>query len=242
MLSMILFAAFVADVPVKTESPLKFYPSYAEVQDSAPGKTVALKSLNIRKPGRFWMFVESPRMIEFTLRREVDAGCKLDKTTPLMQFNFIQVECAGQHRRRWPAPGEKDFTFKWDSPHPGFYTLDFDPGKACSLVPVSANVPFALETEDGFEQLAQGKGWKVNNRPLKELDEAASKVKLEKPVNILYLGDSLSDFDRGSNHVDTVAEYLAKHNPGKVKCWNFAKGGDCIRYIIQRMDGKGKGD
>ncbi|MBR4938288.1 MAG: SGNH/GDSL hydrolase family protein, partial [Kiritimatiellae bacterium] len=242
MLSMILFAAFVADVPVKTESPLKFYPSYAEVQDSAPGKTVALKSLKIRKPGRFWMFVESPRMIEFTLRREVDAGCKLDKTTPHMQFNFIQVECAGQHRRRWPAPGEKDFTFKWDSPHPGFYTLDFDPGKACSLVPVSANVPFALETEDGFEQLAQGKGWKVNNRPLKELDEAASKVKLEKPVNILYLGDSLSDFDRGSNHVDTVVEYLAKHNPGKVKCWNFAKGGDCIRYIIQRMDGKGKGD
>jgi hypothetical protein len=112
MLSMILFAAFVADVPVKTESPLKFYPSYAEVQDSAPGKTVALKSLKIRKPGRFWMFVESPRMIEFTLRREVDAGCKLDKTTPPMQFDFIQVECAGQHRRRWPAPGEKDCTFQ----------------------------------------------------------------------------------------------------------------------------------
>ena len=242
MLSMILFAAFAAGVPVKTETPLKFYPSYAEVYDADAGKSVGLKMLKIRKPGRFWMFVESPRMIEFTLRREVDAGCRLDKTTPPMQFNFIQVECAGQHRRRWPAPGEKDFTFKWDSPHPGFYTLDFDPGKACSLVPVSANVPFALETEDCFEQLAQGKGWKVHDRPLKELDEAASKVKLEKPINILYLGDSLSDFDRGSNHVDTVAEYLAKHNPGKVNCWNFAKGGDCIRYIIQRMDGKGKGE
>ncbi len=242
MLSMILFAAFVADVPVKTEAPLKFYPSYAEVQDSSPGKTVPLKPVKIRKPGRFWMFVESPRRMEFTLRREADAGSVLDKKVAPMQFNFIQVECAGQHRRRWPAPGEKDFTFKWDSPHPGFYTLDFDPGKACSLVPVSANVPFALETDKGFEHLAQGKGWKVHNRPLKELDEAASKVKLEKPVNILYLGDSLSDYDRGSNHVNTVAEYLAKHNPGKVQCWNFAKGGDCIRYIIQRMDGKGKGD
>ena len=238
----ILFAAFIAEVPLCTESPMKFYPSYAEVQDSSLGKTVSLKPLKIREPGRFWMFVESPRRIEFTLRREPDLGFAIDKNVREMQFNFIQVECDGQHRRRWRSPGEKGFTYKWDSPHPGFYTLDFDPGANASLIPVSANVPFALETADGFVHLAQGRCWKEHERPLKELDEAASKIKLEKPVNILYLGDSLSDYDRGSNHVDTVTEYLAKYNPGKVKCWNFAKGGDCIRYIIQRMDGKGKGD
>ena len=106
MVSIFLFAAFAAGVPVKSEIPLKFYPSYAEVYDADAGKSVGLKMLKIRRPGRFWMFVDSPRMIEFTLRREVDAGCKLDRTTPPMQFNFVQVECAGQHRRRWPAPGE----------------------------------------------------------------------------------------------------------------------------------------
>jgi hypothetical protein len=152
----ILMAAFVAEVPLRTESPMKFYPSYAEVHDASSGKTVPLKPVKIRKPGRFWMFVESPRRIEFTLRREPDKGFAVDRNVREMQFNFIQVECDGQHRRRWRAPGEKGFTYKWDSPHSGFYTLDFDPGANASLVPVSANVPFALETEDAFEHLADG--------------------------------------------------------------------------------------
>ena len=243
MLGFMFFAAFTAaEVVSHPESPLKFYPSYAVPFDAAPGETVKLNPEPLRKPGRFWMFVEKARRIEFTLRREVDSGFQIDKPVPQMQFSFIQVECKEEHRRRWLAPGLNDTQYRWDSPYPGFYTLDFDPGEHCAIVPLSANVPFALETENGFVQLADGKGWRVDKRPVEELDSAAAKVKFEKPVNILYIGDSLTDYDRGSNHVDTIAEYLDRHNPGKVTCWNYAKGGDCIKYVIERMDGKGKGE
>ena len=239
----LLFAVLAAaEVTAKPEVPLKFYPSYAVPYDTSPGETAKLDPAPLRKPGRFWMFVEKARQIEFTLRREADAGFQIDKSVPQMQFNFIQVECKGEHRRRWIAPGATDVTYRWDSQNPGFYTLDFDPGAHCAIIPVSANVPFALETEDGFAHLAKGKGWRIDRRPVAEFDAAAAKVKFDKPVNILYIGDSLTDFERGSNHVDTIAEYLDRHNPGKVKCWNYAKGGDCIKYVIERLDGKGKGE
>ena len=190
MLATIIFAALAAaKVPAGPETPLKIYPSYAVPHDAAPGETVPLKHVPLRKPGRFWMFVERDRDIEFTLRREADAGFQIDKTVPQMQFNFIQVECKGEHRRRWLAPGVKDSTYRFHSPHPGFYTLDFDPGRHTALIPVSANVPFALETADGFEHLAEGKGWTMAKRPVAELEAAAAKVKFDRPVNILYIGD-----------------------------------------------------
>lgn len=243
MLATVFIAALAAaEVAAGPEKPLKIYPSYAVPHDAAPGETVPLKQMALRRPGRFWMFVEKDRDIEFTLRREADAGFQIDKSVPQMQFNFIQVECKGEHRRRWLAPGVKDSTYRFHSPNPGFYTLDFDPGRHTALIPVSANVPFALETADGFEHLAEGKGWAMGERPIGELEVAASKVRFDRPVNILYIGDSLTDYDRGSNHVDTIVEYLDRYNPGKVRCWNYAKGGDCIKYVIERMDGKGKGE
>jgi hypothetical protein len=35
-------------------------------------------------------------------------------------------------------------------------------------------------------------------------EKDVSGLQLEKPVRVLYLGDSLTDYDRGSNHVDQV--------------------------------------
>ena len=70
-------------------------------------------------------------------------------------------------------------------------------------------------------------------------DKIAKDIKIKTPVNILYLGDSLTHFDIGRNHADKVGFFLNKFNPGKVRIWNYACGGDYIQRILNRMDGKG---
>ena len=60
------------------------------------------------------------------------------------------------------------------------------------------------------------------------------------PVNVLFLGDSLADFDRGSNHVDKLQARLDAKWPGKVKLHNFAIRGDYIERMMNRMEGKKK--
>ncbi len=66
-------------------------------------------------------------------------------------------------------------------------------------------------------------------------DALARKIKLEKPVSILYLGDSLSDFERGRNYADKVNFWLNRHNPGKAAFRNAGVGGDYITRVRQRM-------
>lgn len=59
-----------------------------------------------------------------------------------------------------------------------------------------------------------------------------------KPVKLLYLGDSLADFDRGSNHVDKLQALLDVKWPKKVEIRNFAIRGDYIERMMDRMNGK----
>ena len=70
-------------------------------------------------------------------------------------------------------------------------------------------------------------------------DAAAKGIKIKAPVNILYLGDSLTFFDLGRNHADKVGYFLNKFNPGKVKIWNYACGGDHIQQILKRLHSTG---
>ena len=58
------------------------------------------------------------------------------------------------------------------------------------------------------------------------------------PVNILYLGDSLSDFDRGSNHVDRLQGLLDTHQPGAGRIFNYAVRGDYIERLVKRLEGR----
>lgn len=222
------------------EAPLDFHPSYADPFDEKPGEVVPMKANRFEASGRFWFYAAQPEQkVEFTLRRvSVKSGSVIGNKAPQLQLRNE----LGEHRRRWYEPAAKPSRYEYVAPAPGFYSLDFDPGEGNAVVPVSANVPFAVEAPGGTRNLTEGKGWTVSARPLAEFEHAAEKVPVGKPLSILWLGDSLTDYDRGSNHVDTVAEYLEKAHPGKVSCWNYAKGGDCIRYIIQRMDGKGKGE
>ncbi|MBR7103529.1 MAG: SGNH/GDSL hydrolase family protein [Lentisphaeria bacterium] len=70
-------------------------------------------------------------------------------------------------------------------------------------------------------------------------DAIAKDIKISKPVHILYLGDSLTFFDLGRNHADKTGYFLNKYNPGKVKIWNYACGGDHIRQILKRLRSTG---
>ena len=75
------------------------------------------------------------------------------------------------------------------------------------------------------------------------LDNIASTIKLSNPLNILVLGDSLSDLHRGGNHIDKLVFWLNKHNPGKVTCRNAAISGDFITRVEERLNWKyGKPD
>ncbi|MBE6378353.1 MAG: hypothetical protein E7051_05990 [Lentisphaerae bacterium] len=71
-----------------------------------------------------------------------------------------------------------------------------------------------------------------------ELDKVAASIKLAKPLHILYIGDSVTDFERDNNHADKLSFWLNKHNPGKASFQNLAVGGDFITRVEGRMDKK----
>ena len=68
------------------------------------------------------------------------------------------------------------------------------------------------------------------------LENAAKQVNLNgKPLRILYLGDSLTDHDRGFNHPSVAAGVLDKFNPGMVFFRNAAIGGDETCKVANRL-------
>ena len=69
-------------------------------------------------------------------------------------------------------------------------------------------------------------------------DDVAKKIKLDKKINILYLGDSLTHFDQGFNHADKTVYFLNKFNPGKAVLFNCAVRGDTGSMTLGRMQGK----
>jgi lysophospholipase L1-like esterase len=65
---------------------------------------------------------------------------------------------------------------------------------------------------------------------------AASKVAISAPINVMYIGDSLTHFDLGRNHADKVAYFLNKANPGMVNLYNYACRGDHIGSVLSRIN------
>lgn len=70
--------------------------------------------------------------------------------------------------------------------------------------------------------------------------KAAAKIKFGKPVRILFLGDSIYDFNRGRNAADKVIYFLERNNPGKISFRNAAVAGDYITRVEDRLNGKGR--
>ena len=73
-----------------------------------------------------------------------------------------------------------------------------------------------------------------------KLDSVAEKVSAEKAINILYLGDSINDYNRGYNAVDRLSFWLNKYNPGKFNFYNYSVAGDTVVRIYQRLNGGDK--
>ncbi|MGI6355882.1 MAG: SGNH/GDSL hydrolase family protein [Lentisphaerae bacterium] len=66
----------------------------------------------------------------------------------------------------------------------------------------------------------------------------AKSVALTKPLRILYLGDSLTDFDRGRNYCDKVDFWLNQAFPGLASFHNAGVGGDYITRMEDRIYGR----
>lgn len=68
-----------------------------------------------------------------------------------------------------------------------------------------------------------------------QMQQAAAGIKASAPIDILYIGDSLTDFYRGGNHVDIVNYFLRKNQSG-VTFHNYACRGDFIIRVVDRFN------
>jgi len=78
----------------------------------------------------------------------------------------------------------------------------------------------------------------IDTKLFKAMDDLASRIKADRPVRILFLGDSLTDFDRGCNYADKFLFFLNRHHPGKFEFLNAAVRGDYITRLEDRYNGK----
>jgi lysophospholipase L1-like esterase/ribosomal protein L25 (general stress protein Ctc) len=75
----------------------------------------------------------------------------------------------------------------------------------------------------------------TNTKAYQTSKALADKVKLNKPIKALILGDSLSDYYRGYNYVDRLNFWLNKSNPGKFTFNNRGVRGDFCLRLLDRM-------
>lgn len=68
-------------------------------------------------------------------------------------------------------------------------------------------------------------------------EKVAKEIKVKKHMNILVIGDSLSDFYRGYNYINIIDKLLNKYNPGKVSIKNVGVGGDFMTRVWKRIEG-----
>ena len=68
-------------------------------------------------------------------------------------------------------------------------------------------------------------------------DALAKRVRLNRKLHILVIGDSLSDFYRGYNYVDRLEFWLNRYNPGMVTIRNVGVRGDFVKRVQGRLLG-----
>ncbi len=151
--------------------------------------------------------------------------------------------------------------FKFSKADATVQTIQFDTGNAAEVavqpeisndkgivkVPVQGSVnglTKVVAAAEGAYAVSYALG--VDESVFQKLDDAAKSIKPGKELSILYLGDSLNDFDRGYNSVDQAAAFLHQRHPGKFNIHNYSVGGDYIirveeRFLGKRTDGRYKG-
>lgn len=198
-------------------------------------------------------FADHKKTLEFILdlSREGD----ISRVAPSLRFNgrfkvfsaeFKEVPESGSIKPEAVTPfqihrqGEKlpDVVFRGDAQK--MTILQIINGRTVSVDAGKNSVPGRKADHVLYRAASGGKYTDVSQCifPQKEYDRfaaAASRIKIEKPVSILYLGDSLTDFARGYNHVDMTAFWLQKYNPGKITVTNAAVHGDFIERVYHRL-------
>jgi lysophospholipase L1-like esterase len=113
------------------------------------------------------------------------------------------------------------------------------------------NIPAVDQGRGVWEFSAARSGKSATNYFVKEgsaadferTDALAKRVKLDKKLHILIIGDSLSDFYRGYNYVDRLEFWLNRYNPGMVTIRNAGVRGDFVKRVQERLlgtEGKAK--
>lgn len=129
-----------------------------------------------------------------------------------------------------------------DAPHlPVSFTLTHNSQPAADpklLVSESEKEIRAVDPASG--QVCRAIVQRVPAGRLAEFDAAAQKIKFPKPAKILYLGDSLTDFDRGFNHTDIADFFLNKFTSGQAEVYNYAVRGEDIQRLSQRLAGQAR--
>lgn len=76
----------------------------------------------------------------------------------------------------------------------------------------------------------------VSKEEYQKSDAIARRIKLKKPIRMLMIGDSLSDFYRGYNYIDRLNFWINKYNNGKFSFHNAGVGGDFCERASNRME------
>lgn len=83
---------------------------------------------------------------------------------------------------------------------------------------------------------------KLRARPTDDVEgvlRSAGRLPLpQNPINVLVLGDSLSDRSRGANHIDMLATAFDRSVRGHATVYNYAIGGDDITRVLSRLQGE----
>jgi lysophospholipase L1-like esterase len=78
----------------------------------------------------------------------------------------------------------------------------------------------------------------VSSKFFKSMENAARSAAPLLPDQVLIIGDSLTDFDRGANWVDKVEFFLKKNSAKRISLRNAAVRGDYITRVEERLAGR----
>ncbi len=73
----------------------------------------------------------------------------------------------------------------------------------------------------------------IDSKSFNAMNGCAAGIKVDRPVHILLIGDSLTDFDRGCNYADKFLFFMDRNHPGKISILNVAVRGD---FILRQED------
>lgn len=175
------------------------------------------------------VFVDS-----FKLQKHVDDSIKISINTPL-QIITSEMSAAPVSFKTSCKNTDIDI-IKFNVKNPAISKIKSDKNGTVTIpaakYPAGTNHIYASYKGAGVKSFISV----VSKEDYDKTDAIAREIKLEKPVRILMLGDSLSDFYRGYNYIDRLNFWMNKYNPGKFSFHNAGVGGDFLERASIRME------